>query len=173
MFSVEAAGSSAITYEWQLDGTPLSDGGRISGSTSSNLTITGLTSADAGTYTVLLNSGVDLASTGLKVVPGSLVETNLLNNPGFEDGVYSVAWEDAWSPFNGTDLQTTNDLYYNTNVPVSVFDGDYVCRTFASNPDNGLYQDNVPATAGATYQAGGHFYVSSYDPMIAPANRSL
>jgi hypothetical protein len=48
-----AAASNAGSYKWQKDGSDLSDGGNITGSSSSSLTITNLcASCDAGTYTV-------------------------------------------------------------------------------------------------------------------------
>jgi len=169
IFTVDAAGSSALTYQWRLNDVDLSDGGRISGATSPTLTVANLIADDAGTYSVWINYGSAIASTLLKVVSSSQLETNLLVNPGFEDGVFSEPWESGWVPFNGALLATTNDYYYLTTEPVSVYDGDYVCRTYASNPDNGLYQVNVPAVVGATYRAGGQFYVSSLDPMTGAA----
>ena len=56
-----------------------------------------------------------------------------------------------------------------TATPVNVYDGNYVCRTYAHDPDNGLYENNLPVIAGASYHVGGHFYVSSLDPMTGPA----
>jgi hypothetical protein len=167
--SVSAAGSSALTYGWQLNGTPLSDGPRISGSANATLNISSLSAADAGTYTVLVDSGAATASTILKVVLPSQLATNELINPGFEDGVMSEPWELGWVKFNGAALATTNDYYYLTVTPVSVYDGTYVCRTYNGGGDNGLYENLLPATAGATYHAGGQFYVSSLDPVTTPA----
>jgi hypothetical protein len=167
--SVAAAGSSALSYQWQLNGNPVPNGGRISGASSATLTVANLTAADTGLYTVMINGGAAYTNSGLKVVPASQLATNLLINPGFEDGVFSESWESAWVPFNGAALNTTNDVYYNTTTPVSVYSGNYVGRTYNSGADNGLYQNNVPAIAGATYHVGGHFFVSSLDPVNGPA----
>jgi hypothetical protein len=168
-FAVTAASSSALSYAWQLNNNPLSNGGRITGATSNVLTVANVGTADVGTYTLLINGGAALTNLGLKVVSSAQLATNLLVNAGFEDGVLSLPWESAWVPFNGIGLATTNDFYYLTAIPVSVYDGNYVGHVFASNPDNGLYEPNVPAVAGATYHAGGHFYVSSLDPMTGLA----
>jgi hypothetical protein len=162
--TVVAAGSSGLTYAWQTNGTPLSNGGRISGATSATLTVTNLTTADTGTYIVLINGGAFQATNGLKVVSAAQLATNLLVNPGFEDGVLSEPWETAWVGFNGVVLQTTNDYYYLSATPVSVWDGTYVCEVYGSDADDGIYQ-NVPVTAGATYHAGGWFYMSSDSPV--------
>jgi len=162
--SVSAAGSSALTYGWQANGAGLS-GGHYSGIDGPTLSVLGVTAADAGTYTVLINAGAAQASTGLKVVSPAQLATNLLVNPGFEDGVFSVPWETAWTKFNGAQLQTTAD-YYDPDLlySVSVWAGTYVSEVYATDADNGFYQ-NLPVTAGATYHAGGMGYMSQYTPV--------
>jgi Immunoglobulin domain/Concanavalin A-like lectin/glucanases superfamily len=49
-FSATAGGSSPLHYRWLFNGSPLSNGGRISGATSNTLTITGVLAGDAGGY---------------------------------------------------------------------------------------------------------------------------
>jgi len=49
-FSVTATGS-VTGYQWYLDGSPLSNGGNISGATSATLTITNASTSDMGNYT--------------------------------------------------------------------------------------------------------------------------
>jgi Immunoglobulin domain len=168
-FSVVAAGSATLIYQWDTNGTPLFDNGRISGTTSNVLTVANVTAADNGTYNVMIDGGAAQASSGLKVVSAAQLATNLLVNPGFEDGVFSEPWESGWIGFGGRALATTNDVYYGSATPVSVYDGNYVCRTYAGEADNGIYENNLPATVGATYHAGGHFYVSSLDPVTGLA----
>ena len=51
-FAVTASGEGTLTYQWYHDSVPVSDGSRHSGATDSQLTITGIESADAGEYTV-------------------------------------------------------------------------------------------------------------------------
>ncbi|HVM48324.1 MAG TPA: immunoglobulin domain-containing protein [Candidatus Acidoferrum sp.] len=57
MLQVAALGTPALTYQWYQNSNPLSDGGRISGSQTNKLTITGFTSGDAGTYYVMVYNG--------------------------------------------------------------------------------------------------------------------
>ncbi len=57
-FSVSVNSIFPPGFQWQFDGTNLSDGGEISGSTSSNLTISGATMADTGTYSVIISNYV-------------------------------------------------------------------------------------------------------------------
>lgn len=162
--TVSAAGSAALDYSWQLNGNPLSNDGHFSGTTTSNLTVGNVTSADTGIYTVFIGGGAAQATNGLKVVSSAQLATNLLVNPGFEDGVLAEPWEAAWVKFNGLVLQTTNDFYYLSSTPVSVHGGSYVGEVYSSDADDGVYQ-NVPATAGSTYHAGGWFYMSHFAPV--------
>ena len=50
-FTVTATGDG-LSYQWRKNGSPLTDGGDISGSNTTTLTITNLTAADAGNYRV-------------------------------------------------------------------------------------------------------------------------
>lgn len=50
--SVTASSTGALNFQWRKDGLALSDGGRVSGTTSSTLTITGMVASDAGSYDV-------------------------------------------------------------------------------------------------------------------------
>jgi hypothetical protein len=48
-----AAGTSPLSYQWQKDGVPLADGGAVSGSRNWLLSLTGVTSNDAGGYALI------------------------------------------------------------------------------------------------------------------------
>ena len=65
-FTVTATGTEPLEYQWYFNGTPLSDSGRISGSTLPTLSITNVQSGDAGGYvavvTNLLSSAVSRAA---------------------------------------------------------------------------------------------------------------
>jgi hypothetical protein len=55
-FSVNVTGTQPLSFQWMHDGTNLIDGGEFSGSSSSTLTITGVESADAGNYSVVVSN---------------------------------------------------------------------------------------------------------------------
>jgi subtilisin-like proprotein convertase family protein len=57
-FSVEATftGGTQMLYQWRKDGMPLVDNGRISGATTSKLTISNINISDAGYYDVVLTN---------------------------------------------------------------------------------------------------------------------
>ncbi len=57
-FSLEVAASGAgpISYQWQRNGTNLSDGGSLSGANAATLWVTNATASDAGNYTVIVSN---------------------------------------------------------------------------------------------------------------------
>lgn len=61
-FSVSVSGTAPFTYQWRKEGVDdLGDGGNISGSHSNVLTLTGVTLADAGNYSVTVSNAVGAA----------------------------------------------------------------------------------------------------------------
>lgn len=62
--TVNVTGTAPFTYKWQFNGVDLADGGRISGSQTSTLTIANAQASDAGNYKVLVtNTGGTTPST--------------------------------------------------------------------------------------------------------------
>jgi len=55
-FNVIATGSP-LSYQWQKNDVNLSNGGNVSGTTTATLTLTGVSSADAASYTVMVSKG--------------------------------------------------------------------------------------------------------------------
>jgi hypothetical protein len=56
MFNVSATGGLPLFYQWKDNGTNLTDGGNISGSTNTNLIVSNVSAADVGTYTVTVTN---------------------------------------------------------------------------------------------------------------------
>jgi hypothetical protein len=77
-FSINiVATAGAHTYLWRKDGVPLADGARISGSTTSVLSVTGIITTDAGAYTCLLD-GSEISSASVVTVKPT---TNITVHP--------------------------------------------------------------------------------------------
>jgi alpha-tubulin suppressor-like RCC1 family protein len=55
--SVQAYGPDSIGYQWSFNGTPLSDGARVSGANSPTLLLSQVQSTDQGTYAVRVENG--------------------------------------------------------------------------------------------------------------------
>jgi hypothetical protein len=57
--TVNVTGAELLTYQWYFNGNPLSDGGGISGTQTATLTISNVSAAHAGNYTVHITQGCD------------------------------------------------------------------------------------------------------------------
>ena len=71
-FSVEADGDEPLSFQWQQNGTNLTEGGNIMGSSTSTLTVSNTSAASVGTYSVIVSNPLDwISSEGalLTVVP--------------------------------------------------------------------------------------------------------
>jgi hypothetical protein len=66
-FTVAATGGLPLAYQWQDNGTNLADGGKISGSTTTNLVISSVSFNNIGTYTVIVTN-----------IAGSTISSNAL-----------------------------------------------------------------------------------------------
>lgn len=62
VFDVVAGGSQPRTYQWWHNGVALNDGGRVSGATTSRLTIAKLQGSDSGSYHVVVTNPLDTAT---------------------------------------------------------------------------------------------------------------
>ncbi|HTY88688.1 MAG TPA: immunoglobulin domain-containing protein [Candidatus Acidoferrum sp.] len=55
-FAVTASGTTPFSYQWQVNGTNLVEGGNISGATTNVLTLSNVQTNDAGIYTVIVTN---------------------------------------------------------------------------------------------------------------------
>ena len=81
-FNVSAIGNQPLLFQWKCGGINLTDGGNVSGSASSTLTLSGVTEANNGVYSVLVSNELDaVTSTGATLLvippsaPGTLLQT--------------------------------------------------------------------------------------------------
>src|SRR5262249_48342406 len=74
-FSVSAFGPDPLTYQWRKNGANLSNGGNVSGVTSSALSLSSVVATNAATYDVVVTGGGSVTS-----APAALVITT--NTPG-------------------------------------------------------------------------------------------
>jgi hypothetical protein len=68
VFTALAIGTAPITYQWQKNGVNLANGGIVSGATSTTLSLTGVTGADDGNYSVIATNGQGSVSSNLASV---------------------------------------------------------------------------------------------------------
>ena len=131
-FTASLTGALPMTFQWYFNGAPLVDDGRISGSTATTLSISNLTTADAGSYilgatnflgsadsavailTVLVPPSITLNPLGRSVPPG-LPTTLNASASGIPTPTYQ--WQ-----LNGTNIPGATSASYtipavNTNHP--------------------------------------------------------
>jgi hypothetical protein len=91
-FSVVATGSAPLTYQWQTNGVNVSNGGIVTGATSSTLTLTGVTANWALNYRVIIsNAAGSVTSSPVTLTlnsPSTLVDVQF-------DGSYNFATSTA------------------------------------------------------------------------------
>ena len=93
-FAVGAAGNQPLFYRWQSNGTNLTDGGNLSGSATTSLTVSNVSSADMGTYSVVVSNALGSVTSTGAVLAVVVAESGmqLVQNAGFETGSFS-----SWS----------------------------------------------------------------------------
>jgi hypothetical protein len=127
LFNSAAVGGSQLTYQWQKDGTNLTDGGNLSGTTTAALTLTNVQTNDAGIYTMIVTNtfgsifssnatltvlvlpSIAIQPAGCTNVAGTTVNFNVT-----ADGTAPLNYQ--WQ-CNGTNLDgATNTMLTLTNV---------------------------------------------------------
>ncbi|MGP8054830.1 MAG: protease pro-enzyme activation domain-containing protein, partial [Limisphaerales bacterium] len=131
-----ATGGLPLFYQWQDNGTNMTDGGNILGSASPNLVISDVSVADVGTYTVMVTNfaGVSVSSNALLTITPSppviisqptsqmafVGQNVLLTVTAIGTSPFSYQWN-----FNGTNIAgATNMTLTLTNVQLNQT-GDY------------------------------------------------
>ncbi|MFM1769796.1 MAG: hypothetical protein RJA22_2325 [Verrucomicrobiota bacterium] len=89
VFTVGAVGTAPLGYHWQLNGQPLTNGGRFSGATTATLTISAVTAAQEGVYSVLVSNAAGTASSALGQIYVRRWEA-LRTGPTADDGSASL-----------------------------------------------------------------------------------
>lgn len=85
-FSVQATGSATLSYQWRKNGTPLVDGGRVSGATTPNLVIGPVIVADAGAYDVVVSNSCGATTSTIGQLVIDPTDSDLDGTPNCLDG---------------------------------------------------------------------------------------
>jgi uncharacterized repeat protein (TIGR03803 family) len=108
-FTVGTASNALLFYQWQENGTNLTDGGNVSGSTTSTLALGNVSSADAGTYGVVVSN-----SLGTNTSTGAVLTVLSVTAPGVTmSTLYSFAGGNDGGNPNGL-VQTADGNFFGT-----------------------------------------------------------
>jgi hypothetical protein len=139
-FSTAALGNAPLSYQWQQNQTNLSDGGSVSGSASANLTLGPVTSANCGSYTVIVSNALGAVTSAPAVFAVyALADTQLVVNGGFETGDFSF-----WNLFGNSafDTVSTDGLFAHSGL---------YGAEMGSIGSLGYISQTVPTTPGSVY----------------------
>jgi hypothetical protein len=107
-FSVSATGSGTLSYAWKRNTIALADNARISGATTTTLTITGTTRADPGSYTVTITNSCGATTSNAAALNVCIADYNCSGIPDVQDIFdYLNAWFTA-DPL--TDINTSGTV---------------------------------------------------------------
>ena len=102
VFQVTAVGSLPLSYQWQLNGTNLSDSGGVTGSATAALTVAGVSPAATGSYTAVVSNGYGTATSAVATLslpsPGQLL--NLVTFDDLPDTETGLAISNGYQGFD-------------------------------------------------------------------------
>jgi hypothetical protein len=162
-FTVGATGPG-LTYQWYLDGNPLSNGGTISGATSATLTISSVSALDAGIYEVEIfaTCGGAIGSDGTAVLTVNQTPTASAGSSASVcagDDINLVGTSDIGTTFSWTGPNgfTSSSLTDNITSVTALNSGTYTftasTASCTSVPSNVVMTVNTPQTVVYASQA--------------------
>ena len=157
-FMVAASGTAPLAYRWQrfVDGnwTDLSDGGRISGATTSTLAVSSLEASDAGQYRAIVTNGAGSATSQpavLSVTTNEAPAVDITIDGGLSNSLFVAG--DAIT-FSGTASDpedgplATSRLSWRVDYVTSIDSGNPVVRPFVPTFSGAGSSSFTPATTG-------------------------
>jgi hypothetical protein len=182
-FTVTVEGPAPFTYQWRMAGTNLTDGGNISGTTTSNLLVSSVNLASEGQYDVIVgNANGSITSTKATLFIGSPIITQQPQNVTKAVGMTADFTVDA-TDFGGNPSAVTYQWRKNG---IDLVDGGDISGVTTTNltivnleiGDNGVYTVRVTDTIGkTTLSANRNLTVAPYptvgldfitEPILAP-----
>ncbi len=149
VFAVSAAGTAPLSYQWRLNSTNLTDGGGISGSSASALTISAAMPSSAGSYSVVLSN-----SLGTAISSNAMLGVNSFTTAG-------ASISTLYTFSGGLDGGNPNGLVQHSN-------GDFYGTTQTGGTNNsGTIFQMTPAGAFSTLVLFSNAGTSPFVPLAA------
>lgn len=135
------AGSAPQSFQWKQNGTNLSDNFDVSGSTTTNLVLENVTSANSGSYTLVAsNAAAAVTSSPATTVIVLPPQPQLIQNGGFETGDFS-----DW-----TESGNFSDTYVSPGVGLYVHSGQFGAE-LGPGGSLGYISQTLTTTPGMAY----------------------
>jgi hypothetical protein len=103
--TARASGFGPVTYQWRKNGTPLSDGGAVSGATTAMLTIDPAAFTDAGSYDVVVTDSCTSTASNTAVVSVEFADVPVSNI--FHADIITIATAGVTAGCGGADYCPT------------------------------------------------------------------
>ena len=147
-FAVAATGTPTPTYQWQVNGANITDGGIFSGSTTATLNLTGVSPSNDGVYSVIAtNAGGATNSQGATLV---------VNNPYISPTISQISNQTALSGSNVTFSVATSGnpapsiQWYWAGAPIAGATSASLTLTGVSTANSGNYYATATNIAGTS-----------------------
>ena len=115
-FSAVAVGTAPLSYQWYLNGAPLmSDGGRVSGATTTNLNNANVQTNDAGAYQLVVTNNYGAATSAVAVLSVQL-PVAITNQPANQ---LVLAGSNATFTVGATGFMPPGYLWYSNGVALT------------------------------------------------------
>ncbi|MBX3750330.1 MAG: immunoglobulin domain-containing protein [Opitutaceae bacterium] len=147
--SVEATGTAPLTYVWKKDGVVVTDGGNISGATTPELTLTGLTATNGGSYTVEVSNGTAPNAVSLPAI--LTVDSNpaynftiMAGSPGLSGTTDATGWGARFDAPQGIAVDGSGNVYVaspNAHTIRKVTSANVVTTIAGTSYSSGLVDD--------------------------------
>jgi hypothetical protein len=167
-FSVDAlviADLTALTYQWQKNGVPLTDGSGVTGATTKTLTLETVDNADAADYTCLIKSGTEVQAISkiatLALVVSDVVASRTPNTttlPAPASVTFSVTAKGSGTLIytwlkNGVLIPRAKTSTLTINPTKASDDGIYVARVSSKTTPAGVSSNQVNLNINAINSA--------------------
>ncbi len=161
-FSVSAVGDTPLSYQWRENTTNLTDGGNISGSATSSLTISNISPANAASYSVIV-------SNALGPVTSTNAQLNVISVTGSGTALtmlYSFSGGNDGGNPNGL-MQAANGNFYGTTQNGGTNSAGTVFQMTANGSLTDLYaftggNDGASPYARLAQGTDGNFYGTTF-----------
>jgi uncharacterized repeat protein (TIGR03803 family) len=170
IFSAQATGDGPLDFQWQENGTNLVDGGNISGSATSSLTLASVAVSNTGMYSVAVSNTAGSVTSSpalLKVLPATAPTASLSDVV-----LFTNASGGSLNPYAGV-IQGTDGNFYGTSLnggsegfgsvfKLDIFGASSVLYSFTNG------SDGASPFTGLVQASDGNFYGASFQGFASP-----